>query len=250
MVESALTGERAALPPPGPPSRQMGRPSGPIRAARQKKVGGHPPKSGGPNEGRPGAGPAARRAARSFGAGCHHGRRAAHRATTLKVRAALTEKGPPLGPPFEKGAARRGKGGPHEGRQDKAGSGQVAARRAARAGSKGGQGRARGRPTGPPSRPDHSVKCAGSSKTGSGDQFLPNFFGVCVKDALFLPPRGPPPPPARKSHHLPDTGSYELRRPLFLQKAKDFCTEPEPATTARRARSSRSSGCVARGRRI
>jgi len=107
VVESALTGERAALPPPGPPSRQMGRPSGPIRAARQKKVGGHPPKSGGPNEGRPGAGPAARRAARSFGADCHHSRRAAHRAATLKVRAALTEKGPPLGPPFEKVAARR-----------------------------------------------------------------------------------------------------------------------------------------------
>ena len=176
MVESALTGERAALPPPGPPSRQMGRPSGPIRAARQKKVGSHPPKSGGPKGGL--------RAARSFGAGCHHSRRAAHRAATLKVRAALTEKGPPLGPPFEKGAARR------------------AARRAARpARAKGGQSRARGRPTGPPSRPDHSVKCAGSSKTGSGDLFLPILFGVCVKDALFLPPRGPLPPP--QAHQRP-----------------------------------------------
>ena len=164
----------------------MGRPSGPIRAARQKKVGGHPPKSGGPNEGRPGAGPAARRAARSFGAGCHHSRRAAHRAATLKVRAALTEKGPPLGPPFEKGAARRA---------------ALRAARPARAGPKGGQGRARGRPTGPPSRPDHSVKCAGSSKTGSGDLFLPIFFGVCVKDTLFRPPRGPPPPP--QAHQRP-----------------------------------------------
>ena len=133
------------------------------------------------------------------------GRPCGSRAATLKMRAALTEKGPPLGPPFEKGAARRaalraarqaGPGGP-SGRP----SGQVAALRAARARPKGGQSRARGRPTGPPSRPDHSVKCAGSSKTGSGDLFLPIFFGVCVKDALFRPPRGPPPPP--QAHQRP-----------------------------------------------
>ena len=155
--------------------------------------------------------PVARRAARSFGAGCHHSRRAAHRAATLKVRAALTEKGPPLGPPFEKGAARRAarraarpaRAALRSGRP----SGQVAARRAAQARPKGGQSRAREREGGahrqggPPSRPDHSVKCAGSSKTGSGDLFLPILFGVCVKDALFRPPRGPPPPP--QAHQRP-----------------------------------------------
>ena len=101
-------------------------------------------------------------------------------------------KGRPFGPPGGPSGRQAGPGGP---------SGQVAARRAARAGPKGGQGRARGRPTGPPSRPDHSVKCAGSSKTGSGDLFLPIFFGVCVKDALFRPPRGPPPPP--QAHQRP-----------------------------------------------
>jgi hypothetical protein len=75
------------------------------------------------------------------------------------LRAALRAARPPgrLGPPFKKGAART---------------------RAARAGPKGGQGRARGRPMGPPCRPDQSVKCAGSSKTSSGDLFLPFSFGV------------------------------------------------------------------------
>ena len=97
------------------------------------------------------------------------------------LRAALTEKGPPLGPPFEKGAARRaarrqgrqaGPGGP-SGRP----SGQVAALRAARARPKGGQSRAREREGGahrqtgregrPRALPEHSVKCAGSSKTNN-----------------------------------------------------------------------------------
>jgi hypothetical protein len=109
------------------------------------------------------------------------------------ARAALRKRGGPKGGPQGRQA---GPGGP-SGRP----SGQVAARRAARARPKGGQSRARGRPTGPPSRPDHSVKCAGSSKTGSGDLFLPIFFGVCVKDALFRPPRGPPPPP--QAHQRP-----------------------------------------------
>ena len=105
-------------------------------------------------------------------------------------------KGRPFGPPGGPSGRQAGPGGP-SGRP----SGQVAARRAAQARPKGGQSRARGRPTGPPSRPDHSVKCAGSSKTGSGDLFLPIFFGVCVKDTLFRPPRGPPPPP--QAHQRP-----------------------------------------------
>ena len=96
------------------------------------------------------------------------------------------------GGPYRKRAAARAalrkRGGPKGGPQG-------------RQAGPGGQSRARGRPTGPPSRPDHSVKCAGSSKTGSGDLFLPIFFGVCVKDALFRPPRGPPPPP--QAHQRP-----------------------------------------------
>ena len=40
MVESALSGERAALPPPGPPSRQIGRPSDQNRTTPREKVGG------------------------------------------------------------------------------------------------------------------------------------------------------------------------------------------------------------------
>ena len=76
------------------------------------------------------------------------------------------------GGPYRKRAAARAalrkRGGPKGGP-----SGQVAALRAARARPKGGQNRARGRPTGPPSRPDHSVKCAGSSKTGHNVALLP-----------------------------------------------------------------------------
>ena len=120
MVESAVSGERAALPPPGPPSRQIGRPSDQNRAALQPKVGGHPLKSGGPIPPRLGGRAALRaatlklRAARMWpplGRWAAHGGRGGRpcgsRAATLKMRAALTEKGPPLGPPFEKGAARR-----------------------------------------------------------------------------------------------------------------------------------------------
>ena len=83
-------------------------------------------------------------------------------------------------------------------------------------GRQAGQGRARGRPTGPPSRPDHSVKCAGSSKTGSGDLFLLNFFGVCVKDALFLPPRGPLPPPQAHLRPRPVKATSPLTGHRFL----------------------------------
>ena len=129
------------------------------------------------------------------------------------ARAALRKRGGPKGGPQGRQA---GPGGP-SGRP----SGQVAALRAARARPKGGQSRARGRPTGPPSRPDHSVKCAGSSKTGSGDLFLPIFFGVCVKDALFRPPPvalrrlprltrlAPPQAERHSSHHLTSPGAAD-----------------------------------------
>jgi hypothetical protein len=50
----------------------------------------------------------------------------------------------------------------------------------------------------PADRPHHSVECAGppaaSSKSGSGGLFLPISFAGGVKDALFLPPRGPTQP--------------------------------------------------------
>ena len=53
MVESALSGERAALPPPGPPSRQIGRPSDQNRAAPWDQVAAATSylKSGGPGSG-------------------------------------------------------------------------------------------------------------------------------------------------------------------------------------------------------
>jgi hypothetical protein len=68
----------------------------------------------------------------------------------------------------------------------------------------------------PADRPDHSVECAGCSKSGSGGLFLPIFFADGRKDVLFLPPRGPPqPPPPRQrprplkpTTFLPGTGSY------------------------------------------
>jgi hypothetical protein len=176
----------------GGPLAQFGRPSGPIRAARQKKVGGHTPKSGGPK-----GGPQFRSGLPPWPKGRPQGGHPQNEGGPYRkraaARAALRKRGGLKAGPTGRQA---GPGGP-SGRP----SGQVAARRAARAGPKGGQGRARGRPTGPPSRPDHSVKCAGSSKTGSGDLFLPISFGVCVKDALFLPPRGPPPPP--QAHQRP-----------------------------------------------
>ena len=61
-----------------------------------------------------------------------------------------------------------------------------------------------------------------------------HFFGVCVNDALLLPPRWPlpsaaspgsPSPPTGKNHHLPPTGSYfssaELR-PYFCKGRPHF----------------------------
>ena len=95
MVESAVSGERAALPPPGPPSRQIGRPSDQNRAALLPKVGGHPLKSGGPIHAHRAAGPP------------RLGRRAVLRAATLKLRAAR------MWPPLGLWAAHGGRGGAH-----------------------------------------------------------------------------------------------------------------------------------------
>ena len=55
----------------------------------------------------------------------------------------------------------------------------------------------------PADRPDHSVECAGCSKSGSGGLFLPIFFADGRKDALFLPPRGPPQPPPPRQRPRP-----------------------------------------------
>ena len=151
------------------------------------------------------------------------------------ARAALRKRGGPKGGPAGRQA---GPGGP-SGRP----SGQVAARRAARARPKGGQNRARGRPTGPPSRPDHSVKCAGSSKSGSGDLFVPIFFGVCVKDALFLPPRGPLPPP--QAHQRPrPVKATTYRTPVRARPVRVRAlnvSRPPPCET-------RAQGCAPSGR--
>jgi hypothetical protein len=124
------------------------------------------------------------------------------------ARAALRKRGGPKGGPSGRQA---GPGGP-SGRP----SGQVAARRAAQARPKGGQSRARGRPTGPPSRPDHSVcEMRGQLENGlRGPNFAHFFWRVrerCTFPAAPWPSAaspGSPAPPARKSHHLPDTGSY------------------------------------------
>ena len=118
------------------------------------------------------------------------------------------------------------------GRPSKKGAARRAARRAARAGPKGGQGRASGPPTGPPCRPHHSVKCAGSSKTSSGHLFLPIFFGVCVKDALFLPPRCPPPPP--QAHQRPRPVKATTYRPPVPTCSQPLIDREGSDTTALR----------------
>ena len=55
----------------------------------------------------------------------------------------------------------------------------------------------------PAARPDHSVECAGCSKSGSGELFLPIFLADGRKNALFLPPRGPPQPPPPRQRPRP-----------------------------------------------
>ena len=133
MVESALSGERAALPPPGPPGRQIGRPEDQIRAATSKKVGGHPPKSGGP------IGPPQVRARQPrWPQGRHQG---GHPRITGGPMGGPSKKWQPEGRPFEKVAARRvARRGARPARRAARArpSEQAAGRRAARAGPEGG----------------------------------------------------------------------------------------------------------------
>ena len=47
------------------------------------------------------------------------------------------------------------------------------------------------------------MECAGCSKSGSGELFLPIFFADGRRNALFLPPRGPPQPPPPRQRPRP-----------------------------------------------
>ena len=80
----------------------------------------------------------------------------------------------------------------------------------------------------PAARPDHSVECAGCSKSGSGGLFFPSFFAAGRKDALFLPPRGPPqpPPPRQRPRPLKPT-TYRAPVPSAHNRQSSFCQRYE-----------------------